>query len=295
MNVLVLGANGQLGQCLADQLSTTEYHVTLASRAEIDISEFDSTEKNIVDHKPDVVINASAYTAVDLAEKEVEQANLINNLAVGNMARVCAKIDAVLVHISTDYVFDGEAKVPYNEDAATNPQGAYGRTKLLGENAVQAAGCNHIIIRTAWVFSEYGNNFLKTMLRLGKQRDSLGIVADQVGCPTYAQDIAKAVVTILKGISAGNQSWGTYHYCGDEWTSWFGFAQAIFDESEKANLMANSPELTPITTADFPTPAKRPAFSALDSSKLINSWGACPSDWKAAIKKVISKLKSSQH
>jgi dTDP-4-dehydrorhamnose reductase len=294
MNVLVLGAGGQLGCCLADQLASTDYSVTLASRSDIDIADLVSAKEKITGLKPDVVINASAYTAVDNAETEVEQADLVNNLAVGNMAQVCAEIGAVLIHVSTDYVFDGQADIPYKEDALTNPQGVYGNTKLLGERAVIASGCQHVIIRTAWVFSEYANNFLKTMLRLGKDRDALSIVSDQVGCPTYAQDIAKAIVTILGGINANNQHWGVFHYCGDQSTSWFGFAQAIFEEAGQASLIENIPTLTPIGTADFPTPAKRPAFSSLDSSKVINDWNVEPSDWRVAVKSVISKLKLSQ-
>ena len=292
MKVLVLGANGQLGRCLADQLADTNYSVTLASRAEIDLSNLEATRAALVSLQADVVINASAYTAVDKAEDETEQANLINNLAVGNVANVCADIGAVLVHVSTDYVFDGEATIPYGEAAATNPQGVYGQTKLLGEQAVQASGCKHLIIRTAWVFSEYGNNFLKTMLRLAEGRDSLSIVSDQVGCPTYAQDIAKAIVKILAGIESNNQSWGLYHFCGDQSTTWFGFADAIFEQAAAADLIASGPALTPISTAEFPTPAKRPAFSALDSGKIMNDWAVQSSDWMSAIKVVISKLKS---
>ncbi|MDG1818291.1 MAG: dTDP-4-dehydrorhamnose reductase [Porticoccaceae bacterium] len=292
MKVLVLGANGQLGRCLADQLADTNHSVTLASRAEIDLSNLEATRAALVSLQADVVINASAYTAVDKAEDETEQANLINNLAVGNVANVCADIGAVLVHVSTDYVFDGEATIPYGEAAATNPQGVYGQTKLLGEQAVQASGCKHLIIRTAWVFSEYGNNFLKTMLRLAEGRDSLSIVSDQVGCPTYAQDIAKAIVKILAGIESNNQSWGLYHFCGDQSTTWFGFADAIFEQAAAADLIASGPALTPISTAEFPTPAKRPAFSALDSGKIMNDWAVQSSDWMSAIKVVISTLKS---
>ncbi len=292
MKVLVLGANGQLGRCLADQLAGTNHAVTLASRAEINLADFETTRAALVSLEADVVINASAYTAVDKAEDETEQANLINNLAVGNVANVCAEIGAVLVHVSTDYVFDGEATISYGEAAVTNPQGVYGQTKLLGELAVQESGCNHLIIRTAWVFSEYGNNFLKTMLRLAEGRDSLSIVSDQIGCPTYAQDIAKAIVKILSGIESNNQNWGLYHYCGDQSTTWFGFADAIFEQAVAADLISSGPALTPISTAEFPTPAKRPAFSALDSGKIMNDWAVQSSDWMSAIKVVISKLKS---
>jgi dTDP-4-dehydrorhamnose reductase len=215
----------------------------------------------------------------------------VNNVAVGNLAQICASINSVLIHISTDYVFDGLASVAYKENVEPNPQSVYGKTKLLGELAIQESGCNYLIIRTAWVFSEYGNNFLKTMLRLGKERDELSIVGDQIGCPTYAQDIAKAIVTILTGIESHNVSWGIYHYCGEEVTSWFSFAEAIFYEAKHSGLIENSPKITEITTSEFPTLAKRPAFSVLDTAKITNDWSAQPCDWKAAVKLAIDNVK----
>ena len=287
MKVVVLGAKGQLGRCLSDQLVGTRHDVTLAAREDIDISDLEVTKSKLLMLNPDVVINASAYTAVDKAEEEADKANVVNNVAVSNLAQICASINSVLIHISTDYVFDGLANVAYKESAQPNPQSVYGKTKLLGELAIQESGCDHLIIRTAWVFSEYGNNFLKTMLRLGKERDKLSIVGDQVGCPTYAQDLAKAIVTILTGIESHDVSWGRYHYCGEEVTSWFSFAEAIFEEAKQLGLIVNSPQLTEITTLEFPTLAKRPAFSVLDSSHIQAAWSVQPSDWKAAIRKSI--------
>ena len=294
MKVVVLGAKGQLGRCLSDQLLVTSHEVTLAARADIDISDLEGLKEKLVTLKPDVVINASAYTAVDKAEQEADKANEANNVAVGHLARVCAEINCVLIHVSTDYVFDGLAQTPYKESIQPNPQSVYGKTKLLGELAIQASGCNYLIIRTAWVFSEYGNNFLKTMLRLGKERDTLSIVGDQVGCPTYAQDIAKAIVVILKGIESKNTCWGIYHYCGNEITSWFGFAEAIFNEAKQADSISNNPELTKITTAEFPTPATRPAYSVLDTTKIMADWAVQPSDWRAAIKLTIANIALNQ-
>ena len=285
MKVVVLGAKGQLGRCLSDQLVGTIHDVTLAAREDIDIADLEGAKAKLLTLYPDVVINASAYTAVDKAEEEADKANEVNNVAVGNLAQICGSINCVLIHISTDYVFDGLAQTAYKESAQPNPQSVYGKTKLLGELAIQESGCDHLIIRTAWVFSEYGNNFLKTMLRLGKERDKLSIVGDQVGCPTYAQDIAKAIVTILAGIEAHNVSWGIYHYCGEEVTSWFGFAEAIFEEAKQLGLIITSPKLTEITTLEFPTLAKRPAFSVLDSSNIQAVWSVQPSDWKAVISK----------
>ena len=291
MKVVVLGAKGQLGRCLSDQLVGTIHDVTLAARADIDIVDLEGVKAKLLTLNPDVVINASAYTAVDKAEEEADKANEVNNVAVGNLAQICASINSVLIHISTDYVFDGLASVAYKENMEPNPQSVYGKTKLLGELAIQESGCNYLIIRTAWVFSKYGNNFLKTMLRLGKERDELSIVGDQIGCPTYAQDIAKAIVTILTGIESHNVSWGIYHYCGEEVTSWFSFAEAIFYEAKHSGLIVNSPKLTEITTSEFPTLAKRPAFSVLDTAKITNDWAAQPCDWKAAVKLVIDNVK----
>ena len=201
MKILVLGCKGQLGRCLNDQLINTDHEVIYTSREQIDIADFEVTKSKILEISPDLIINATAYTAVDKAEEDQKTANLINHLAVKNIADICNQLECWLIHVSTDYVFDGNSKVPYKEDDETNPQGAYGETKLKGELAIQASGCKHIIIRTAWVFSEYGNNFLKTMLRLGAERDELSIVGDQIGCPTYAQDIARSIIATLPYLS----------------------------------------------------------------------------------------------
>ena len=199
MKILVLGCKGQLGRCLNDQLVNTDHEVIYTSREQIDISDFEVTKSKILEFSPNLIINATAYTAVDKAEEDQKTANLINHLAVKNIADICNQLECWLIHVSTDYVFDGNSNVPYKEDDQTNPQGAYGETKLKGELAIQASGCKHLIIRTAWVFSEYGNNFLKTMLRLGAERDELSST-DQVGCPTYAQDIAKSIIATLTPI-----------------------------------------------------------------------------------------------
>ena len=183
MKILVLGCKGQLGRCLNDQLIHTEHEVIYTSREQLDISNFEATISKILEVCPDLIINATAYTAVDKAEEDHETANLINHLAVKNIADICSQLECWLIHVSTDYVFDGRAKIPYKEGDETNPKGVYGETKLKGELAIQTSGCKHIILRTAWVFSEYGHNFLKTMLRLGADRDELSIVGDQIGCP----------------------------------------------------------------------------------------------------------------
>jgi dTDP-4-dehydrorhamnose reductase len=289
MKILVLGCKGQLGRCLNDQLVNTEHEVIYTSREQIDIADFEVTKSKILKFSPDLIINATAYTAVDKAEEDQKTANLINHLAVKNVADICNQLGCWLIHVSTDYVFDGNSKVPYREDDQTNPQGVYGETKLKGELAIQASDCKHIILRTAWVFSEYGNNFLKTMLRLGAERDELSIVGDQMGCPTYAQDIARSIVDIVPKLNS-RESNGIYHYCGDQPCSWYDFANAIFDQAMTNNLKIPS-IVNSIETSAYPTPAKRPAFSVLDCSKIENDFGVYASNWHDGIGQVISKLK----
>ena len=288
MKILVLGSNGQLGCCLADQLSDTDYEVIYTSRSEIDMADLAETKVKITDLCPNIVINASAYTAVDKAEDDQQEADKINHLAVANIASTCSEIGCWLIHISTDYVFDGAASHPYGENAETNPQGVYGGSKLKGEVAIQSSGCKHLIIRTAWVYSEYGNNFLKTMMRLGADRDELSIVGDQIGCPTYAQDIAKTIVSILSGLDLKGSS-GIYHYCGDEPCSWYEFALAIFFEAEMHGLKTPS-SVKSITTAEYPTPAIRPTYSVLDCTKIESVFHVTRSNWRDGIKTVIDRL-----
>ena len=288
MKILVLGCKGQLGRCLNDQLKGTDHEVIYTSREQIDIADFEVTKSKILEFSPDLIINATAYTAVDKAEEDQKTANLINHLAVKNIADICNQLECWLIHVSTDYVFDGNTKIPYKEDDQTNPQGAYGETKLNGELAIQSSGCKHIIIRTAWVFSEYGNNFLKTMLRLGAERDELSIVGDQIGCPTYAQDIARSIVEIVPQLNSRKDN-DIYHYCGDQPCSWYDFANAIFDQAMTNNLKIPS-IVNSIETSAYPTPAKRPAFSVLDCSKIENEFGVLLSNWQEGIRQVIRKL-----
>ena len=289
MKVLVLGCKGQVGRCLNDQLINTDYDVTYTSRDQIDIADFEEVRIKITQIAPDVVINASAYTEVDKAENDKVTADLINHLAVDNLAAICFELGYWLIHISTDYVFDGNSTVPYHELDNTNPQSVYGHTKLDGELAIQSSECKYLIIRTAWVFSEYGNNFLKTMLRLGSVRDELSIVGDQIGCPTYAQDIAKAIITMMKQLNEESSASGTFHYCGDQLCSWYEFAQVIFEEARMSGLQ--TPGLIhSIQTLDYPTAAERPGYSALDCHKIRNTFGVNTSNWKLGVKNVVSKF-----
>ena len=289
MKILVLGSKGQLGQCLNDQLAITEHEVIYTSREQIDITDFEETNTQILKISPDIVINATAYTAVDMAEKDYKAADLINHRAVANIASTCNQLDCWLIHISTDYVFDGNSEVPYKEDNPTNPQGVYGDTKLKGEAAIDVSGCKYLIIRTSWVYSEYGNNFLKTMLRLGAELDELSIVGDQIGCPTYAQDIAKTIVSILSFLDLKRSSSGIYHYCGDEPCSWYDFGLAIFLEAEVQGLKTPS-YVKLIKTESYPTPAIRPAYSVLDCSSIESCFDVTRSNWRDGIKIVIDRL-----
>ena len=292
MKILVLGSGGQLGRCLNDQLANTDHEVFYTSRDQIDIADFEATKNKIIDIAPDVVINASAYTAVDKAEDDREAADLVNHLAVANIANICNELGCWLIHVSTDYVFDGLSSKPYLENDQTNPQSVYGDTKLKGEIAIQSSGCNYLIIRTAWVFSEYGDNFLKTMLRLGADHDELSIVGDQIGCPTYAPDLAKAIITTLPYLEIDQQN-GIYHYAGSPCCPWTEFAQSIFDEAWQAGKLKNKPHIVTITSQEYPTPAKRPANSMLNSSKFEAAFEHNASDWLAGIRAVVNSLNNS--
>ena len=289
MKILVLGSKGQLGCCLVDQLHDKDFEVIFTSRSEIDMVDLEEVKTSITESNPNVVINATAYTAVDKAEDEKQEAAKINHFAVANLAKTCNEIGCWLIHISTDYVFDGAASLPYDENSETNPQCVYGNSKLKGELAIQASGCRYLIIRTAWVYSEYGNNFLKTMLRLGADHDELSIVGDQIGCPTYAQDIAKSIVSILSFLDLEGSSSGIYHYCGDEPCSWYDFARAIFLEAGMHGLKTPS-YVKSIKTSDYPTPAIRPAYSVLDCSKIESFFDVNRSNWREGIKIVIDRL-----
>jgi len=289
MKILVLGSNGQLGRCLFDHFGKTDYEVIFATKSEIDLSNITSLKKIILAIKPQIVINAAAYTAVDKAEEEFSQADLINHLAVANVANICNELGAWIIHISTDYVFDGLARVPYDEGHQVSPKSAYGKSKLNGEIAIATSGSKYIIIRTAWVFSEYGNNFLKTMLRLGKELDELNIVGDQIGCPTYAQDLAKSIISIVSKIDLDDSRSGIYHFCGDESCTWYEFALAIFKESKSLNMITPK-SINAIQTIDFPTAATRPPYSVLDCYKIKDTFNITPSNWRHGIKDALKNI-----
>lgn len=278
--ILVFGKTGQVATELQRQ-----GNVRALSRAEADLSQPDACADAIRAHRPAVVINAAAWTAVDKAEDHEAEARVINAEAPGAMARACAALNIPFLHISTDYVFDGSGNTAWCETDSIAPQNAYGRTKLAGENAVRVAGGRHVILRTAWVFSAHGNNFVTTMLRLSQTRDALNVVGDQVGCPTPAADIAAALLRMAQALQDG-QSGGTYHFGGQPLVSWAGFARAIFDRAGRAVTV------TDIPTADYPTPAARPLNSRLDCARLTADFGIAPPDWTSGLDAVLTELET---
>lgn len=265
MKVLLTGANGQLGRCFQDRFPQ-EWQLIATDSDVLDITNQQAVESFIQQHKPDIVVNAAAYTAVDKAESEPELAELINAQGPYHLALASQSIDAHFYHVSTDYVFDGTSTTPYKETDKTNPLGVYGKTKLNGEQLSSQANPNTTIIRTAWVYSEYGNNFVKTMLRLAKERDELKVVNDQIGCPTYAGDLAACIIELIKQ----NNPAGLYHYCGKEVMSWYEFANKIIDAGYEQGLLIKKPTIIGIPTSEYPTPVQRPAYSVLSVEKI--SW-----------------------
>lgn len=286
MRVLVTGCNGQVGFLLKKMLSNKVELLSL-TRQELDITNADVVNEIINSFKPRVVINAAAYTAVDSAEKEEGLAFSINCDGPKYLAKAANRINASLIHISTDYVFEGNKSGQYIETDPVNPQGVYGKSKLAGEVEVIKYCSKYIILRTAWVFGEHGSNFVKTMFRLAKERNALSIVSDQFGGPTYAGDIAKAILKIVNKIDSCEEiKWGVYHYSGIPHVSWYGFAQNIFTKADCEGVLDDIPILTPISTKNFPTLAKRPENSKLNCEAIELEFGIAPSDWKSELNNI---------
>ena len=280
MTILVTGGNGQLGCSL--RLATAEscHRFVFTDVEELDITSAEAIEAFFEREKVDVVVNCAAYTAVDLAEDNEAQADLINHRAVALLAQACKRYNATLIHISTDYVFSGEADTPYTEECVVAPINAYGRTKLAGERAVAESGCRAIILRTAWLYSEFGHNFCKTMQSLTATRPEIRVVADQIGTPTYAGDLAAAITYIID--SNQLDKCGTYHYSNEGVCSWYDFACEI------ARLSGNNEcEVKPCTTADYPTKAQRPHYSVLDKSKFVETFGLAIPEWHDALERML--------
>lgn len=285
MKLLVFGKTGQVAQALQRQAGPDLTIVTLG-REEADLSQPAACAAHILNTDADAVINAAAYTAVDRAEDEEDLATQINGVAPGVMAKTAAARALPFLHISTDYVFDGTGHAPRQPDAACAPLNAYGRSKLAGERAVRASGAQHVILRTSWVFSADGANFVKTMLRLSEARDALTVVEDQIGGPTPADDIAATLVTMARAMIAGHAG-GTYHYAGTPVTNWAGFARETFARSKR------DVTVTGIPTSAYPTPAPRPLNSRLDCTATETDFGISTPDWRAGLATVITHLKQS--
>ena len=286
--ILVTGAAGQLGSEMRNLAPGTKDRYIFSDVAVIpgvetvtlDITDIDAVRLVCDSEKVDVIVNCAAYTNVDKAESDAAMADLLNNKAAGNLAKVAAERGALLVHVSTDYVFGGDACVPYVEDSPTAPRGVYGATKLLGEEAVRASGCKYLIFRTAWLYSPYGKNFVKTMVQLTAERDSLKVVSDQIGTPTYAADLAEVIV---RAVSDGKRR-GTYHFTDEGVCSWYDFSCAIRD------LAGNKCDIAPCRSEDYPSKAARPHYSVLDKTKVRRDFALKIPHWYESLRKCIDKL-----
>jgi dTDP-4-dehydrorhamnose reductase len=284
--ILVFGASGQLGQCLKKVAGSQQSaDIYFPVEGEANILDEAGLELLFAKHKPQFCINCAAYTAVDKAEEDLHTARRVNAEGAANLAKLCKANGATLVHVSTDFVFEGNTPYPLTETDAANPINVYGLTKLEGEQSIAEILPEHYTIRTSWLYSEYGNNFVKTMLRLGAERDELRIIADQIGTPTYAIDLAECIFAI---IAANNKQYGIYHYSNEGVTSWFDFAQAIFDISN------TEVKAYPIRTAEYPTPAIRPTYSLMDKAKIKSTFGIKIPYWRHSLEICIKRLREQQ-
>ena len=286
MNILITGANGQLGhemQRVAKESNDNYIFTDVAEGYEnLDITDLEAIRKMVKANNIEIIVNCAAYTNVDRAESDFDTANLINNTAAGNLATAMKEVEGTLIHVSTDYVFQGDRNIPCREDWPTNPLGVYGKTKLAGEKAIEATGCQHIILRTAWLYSQWGKNFVKTMQSLTASKDSLKVVFDQVGTPTFAGDLADAIAHIINTRQLDKT--GIYHFSNEGVCSWFDFAKIICE------LSGNTCDIQPCYSEEFPSPVKRPHFSVLDKSKLKSTFGIKVPYWTDSLKKCIKQL-----
>lgn len=286
MNILVTGANGQLGHEMQRVAKSSNHNYIFTDVAEgyekLDITNLEDIRNMVKKNDVDIIVNCAAYTNVDKAESDYDTANLINNTAAGNLATAMKEIGGTLIHISTDYVFQGDRNTPCQEDWATNPLGVYGKTKLAGEKAIEATGCNHIIIRTAWLYSQWGKNFVKTMQSLTASHDTLKVVFDQVGTPTFAGDLADVIGHIIN--NGQTDKTGIYHFSNEGVCSWYDFAKLI------CKLSGNTCDITPCYSEEFPSPVKRPHFSVLDKKKIRDTFGIKVPYWTDSLEVCIKQL-----
>lgn len=285
MKTLVVGHHGMLAQSLMPCLQQAGFIAISHGRPELDITDMENTYQVLTAIRPDIVINAAAYTAVDQAESEKDQAFAVNRNGVQHLTVPCQEMGIPLIHVSTDYVFDGTAREPYGEDDNPAPLGVYGESKWQGEVSLRMRHQAHLIIRTAWLYSHHGHNFVQTMLRLGREREVLRVVNDQYGCPTYSRDLAEAIVVICQRIRRDKATvpWGTYHFCSAGQITWYDFALAIFEEA-KAFERFRVREIIPISTMDYPTSTQRPVYSVLSCSKIQSNFCITPRTWRVSLR-----------
>ena len=282
MNILVTGGNGQLGNEMRVVSKESRNRYIFTDVVELDITNLEAIRYMLKMERVDVVVNCAAYTNVDRAEEDEIMADLLNNKAAGNLAVVAKEVGATLIHVSTDYVFQGDKNTPYKEECETSPLGVYGRTKLAGERSIQATGCNYLIFRTSWLYSSYGKNFVKTMQRLTRDKNSLKVVFDQVGTPTYAGDLAAIIYKVIEKDMLDKQ--GIYHFSNEGVCSWYDFAQEVCE------LSGNACNIEPCHSDEFPSKVKRPNFSVLDKTKVKETFGAKVPYWKVSLKHCINLL-----
>ena len=291
VRILVTGNRGLLGRDLVPMLEREGYAVDGADADTLDITQENQIRQAIDSRRPNLVINCAAYTAVDGAESEKEKAFAVNRDGAGFLAKACARSELPMIHLSTDYVFDGTKRSPYVENDPARPLSTYGLSKWEGERAIRSCLEEHVILRTSWLFGTYGQNFVKTILRLAKERDPLRVVADQEGCPTWAGDLSRAITRLAGEIFRDKKSvpWGTYHFCGKGQTTWYDFAISILEEGGK-RAQLKAVRVTPIRTSDYPTPAKRPTWSVLDCGKIERTFAIHPRPWLEGLLNVLDTL-----
>ena len=288
-SILLIGCNGQVGSQLQKILQPYTNLIAVA-RPEVELAQPETIKCLVEQWKPQIIINAAAYTAVDKAESEPELANKVNALAPQVLSEEANKSQALLIHISTDYVFDGKSNRPYQENDLTNPLSIYGETKLAGEQAISSICSNYLILRTAWVYGSGGkSNFVKTMLRLGSQKSELKVVSDQIGSPTWATDIAQTIAML---ITKDQPKSGIYHYTNSGVASWYDFAVAIFEEAKLLGFPLNIERVVPIPTSEYPTPATRPSYSVLDCTKISSLMESYPPHWRESLRKMLKEFRN---
>ena len=291
--ICLTGADGQLGRLIQKHLALQGHEFTALTKNDLDISSPIAVKDFLLATKPTLIINTAAYTAVDKAESEFKKAYLVNQEGIENIAKFSRPFNIPIIHFSTDYVFDGNSRLAYLPSDKTYPQSIYGKSKLAGEHFLASHSDHYMVIRTSWVFSEYGHNFLKSMLNLSMAQETLRVVSDQFGTPTYAGHLARVIASIAPRIIGNNFSNGIYHFGGDEVCSWYDFAVEICDAAFRKKIIYRVPEIIPISSAEFITTAKRPKYSAMNSSKICNEFNVTESNWRMGISEALEKIRLS--